>query len=126
LRQIIQLDDKLKKEIMEFEKTCEKICQRHKEKYEDLFNKKGKRLVVDLIREKKGKIASANEVFDENYESYIETGIVEEEEYFPDAYIPIWKCKTEWFQTVGYVNEDDPSEIEQKLEKMILEMLEEE
>jgi hypothetical protein len=126
LRQIIQLDDKLKTEIMEFEKSCEQICQRQKEKYKDLFRKKGKRLAVELIREKKGKIAAANEIFDENYESYIETGIEKEGEYFPDAYIPVWKCKKDWFQTVGYVNEDTPSIIEKKLEYMILEMLEEE
>ncbi|AIE60408.1 hypothetical protein [Bacillus methanolicus] len=125
MRQIIQLDDKLKLEIMNFEKSCEQICQRQKDKYYDLFNKKGKQLAVELIREKKGKIAAANEVFDENYESYIETGIVEEDEYFPDAYIPLWKCKNEWFQIIGYMNEDSLSDIEKKLEKIILEMLEE-
>ncbi|MDE3839254.1 hypothetical protein C0966_07795 [Bacillus methanolicus] len=125
MKQIFQLDDKLKTEIIEFEKSCEQICMRQQKKFEDLFKKKGKRLTVELIREKKGKIAAANEIFEENYESYIETGIEEDGEYFPDAYIPVWKCKKDWFQTVGYVNEDPPSAIETKLEKMILEMLEE-
>ncbi|EIJ78528.1 hypothetical protein PB1_13259 [Bacillus methanolicus PB1] len=92
MRQIFQLDDKLRTEIMEFEKSCEEICRSQQKKFEDLFNKKRKRLTVELIREKKGKIAAANDIFEENYESYIETGIEEDGEYFPDAYIPVWKC----------------------------------
>jgi signal recognition particle subunit SEC65 len=123
LKQIIQIDDEQKQNIMAIEKECEIICRELEEKYQPEFNKMDKQLVIELIRKKKGKPAKATDILETNYESFIEVGIEYDEEYYPNAYIPIWKCKGEWFQKIGYLTRRNNEQLNSMISSLVKEML---
>ncbi len=124
LKQIIQFDNLLQEKITTFETRLEKICVELCQTYQAKFEKSGKCLVIELIRIQNGKNADQIDVFEDNYESFIEIGIEMETEYYPNGYIPIWKVKTEWFQKMGYLTHHNEEEIRHILHSMVAEMLE--
>jgi hypothetical protein len=122
LKQIIHLDNQLENEIIHFEKECELICQ----KLEQIIQAENdKRIIIELIRIKNGKSAVATDVFEADYESFIELGFEHNGEYFPNGYIPIWKCKTEWFQKIGYLTNRSLDELEKIIGLIANEVLDE-
>jgi signal recognition particle subunit SEC65 len=123
LKQIIQIDDEQKQKIIEIEKECEIICHELEEKYQPEFKNNDKQLVIELIRKKKGKLATALDILEADYESFIEVGIEHEEEYYPNAYIPIWKCKGEWFQKIGYLTRRTKEQLNIMISSLVKEML---
>jgi hypothetical protein len=124
LKQIIHLDDQLEKEIILLEKECEIICHKLEQEIQAEFVEIGKRIVIELIRMKNGKCVDALNVFEANYESFIELGFETNGEYFPNGYIPIWKCKSEWFQNIGYLTNRSLEELEKIIGLIVKEILE--
>jgi hypothetical protein len=112
LKQIIHLDNQLEKEIIHLEKECEIICQKLEQVIQAENEQNDIRIIIELIRIKNGKSASSTDVFETDYESFIELGFEHNGEYFPNGYIPIWKCKTEWFQKIGYLTNRSSDELE--------------
>ncbi|MDZ5474644.1 hypothetical protein SM124_23670 [Bacillus sp. 31A1R] len=125
MKQVVEFNEQLKVTIMELEKTCEHIANQMERKHSKDFSENAQKIIVELVRGMKGKAATENDVFEEDYESYIEVAIECGEEYHPNAYIPIWKCKNEWFQMVGYITTSNSSDIELKLDHIVREILEE-
>jgi hypothetical protein len=123
LKQIIQIDDEQKRKIIEIEKECEIICQELEGKFQPEFTNNDKQLVIELIRKKKGKLATALDILEVDYESFIEVGIEHDEEYYPNAYIPIWKCKGEWFQKIGYLTRRTKEQLVIMISSLVKEML---
>lgn len=124
LKQIIQINDEVKKEILEIENACIHICRKLEQQYQPNFKKVNKHLVIELMRIKNGKGACDTEFLENNYESFIEIGIEYHGEYYPNEYIPIWKCKTEWFQKIGYLTRKTTTELERIMNLTVKEMLE--
>lgn len=125
LLQIVHFDQQLNDKIVELEQHCSQIAEKIERQYQKEFEQIGVQLVVELARFVKGKYSKSYDVFAENYESIIEIGIENDEGYFPNAYIPIWKCKKEMFQMIGYLTKYQPEQIERKIVGIIEEMLEE-
>ncbi|MGG5253937.1 hypothetical protein ACQYAD_10605 [Neobacillus sp. SM06] len=124
MKQIIQFDNPLRDKIHFFEIKLEKICADLRQAYQAKFEKSGKRLVIELIRNQNRKNAHQIDVFADKYESFIEIGIEIGTEYYPNGYIPIWKVKTEWFQKIGYLSNHSEVEIQHMIHSMVVEMLE--
>lgn len=123
MKQITQLDDQLKEKILHLENECQTICQKLEQAYQDHFRQYNYQIVIELVRLKKRNSAINMDIFADDYESFIEIGIEQYDgEYFPNSYIPIWKCKTEWFQKIGYLTKQN--DLEKKLTLIINEMLE--
>lgn len=125
MQQIVELNETLREKVKSLEINCERLSKKLEAIYGRDFQKLGIHLIIELVRVQKGKPVNESCVFTENYESYIELGIEKGEEYFPNAYIPIWKCKKETFQLIGYLTDFDIQTIESKMLVMIEEMLEE-
>lgn len=123
LKQIIQVNDEQKQKIIELEKKCEAICLVLEQKYQPEFKRLDQQLVIELIRKKKGKLTTDLDILEIDYESFIEVGIEYNEEYFPNAYIPIWKCKGEWFQKIGYLTRRSTQQLEDIVSLLVKEML---
>lgn len=124
MKQIIQFDEELREKINCFEKASEKICRELKQQYQQEFENVGQRIVIELIRIKNGKSAINEDIFEDHYESFVEIGVEQGSEYYPNGYIPIWKVKTEWFQKVGYLTNHDVVEMEYMVHSIVREMLE--
>ncbi len=124
LKQIIQFDNPLREKILFFEIKLEKICDELRQAFQANFEKSGKRLVIELIRNQNGKNVHQLDVFEDKYESFIEIGIEIGTEYYPNGYIPIWKVKSEWFQKMGYLTNHSEEEIQHIIHSMVVEMLE--
>ncbi|MCM3401688.1 MULTISPECIES: hypothetical protein [Cytobacillus] len=123
MKQIVELNEQTRNQISAIEQKCEKLAEKLLNNYKTDFQTGGENLVVDLIRTIKGRSASENDVFKVDYESILELGIETEEDFYPNAYIPIWKCKQEMFHSVGYLTNLDIDSIEKKMMIMIEEML---
>jgi hypothetical protein len=123
LKQIIQVDDEQKQKIILLEEECEAICRNLESKYQPEFKRHNQQLVIELIRKKKGKPTTAMDILEIDYESFIEVGIEQAEEYYPNAYIPIWKCKGEWFQKIGYLTRRTTGQLEEMVSSIVNEML---
>ncbi|EWG09731.1 hypothetical protein [Cytobacillus firmus] len=123
MKQIVMLNEETRRQISDIEQKCEKLAEKLLNKYKTDFQTEEENLAVDLIRTIKGRHASDNDVFENDYESILELGIETEDEFFPNAYIPIWKCKQEMFHSVGYLTSLDIDSIEKKMLIMIQEML---
>jgi len=123
LKQIVELNEQTRNQISAIEQKCEKLAEKLLNNYKTDFQTGGENLVVDLIRTIKGRSASENDVFKVDYESILELGIETEDDFYPNAYIPIWKCKQEMFHSVGYLTNLDIDSIEKKMMIMIEEML---
>lgn len=106
------------------EDKCEKVADQISHKYSTAFIEKNQKLIIEVVRGKKGGFASQQHVFDEFYESYLEIGIENEGEYYPNGYLPIWKCKSEWFEKIGYLTNRSLEEIQGDMEAIVLEMIE--
>lgn len=124
LLQVVEFNKQLMEHIIELENQCSSLCQKLQEKFFKDFQKVHVQLTVDVIRNLKGKKADQKNIFDENYESFIEIGLEEEEDYYPNTYIPIWKCKKEMFHQIGYLTKTDMVTIENKIIHILQEMLE--
>jgi hypothetical protein len=124
LNQIIHLDKQLEEDIIQFERDCEIICRKLEQKFQAKFEQLDPQIVIELIRIKNGKSAGSLDVFEDDYESFIELGLEHEGEYFPNSYIPLWKCKTEWFLKIGYLTNRNLNEIEKIIALIANEMLE--
>ncbi|MBT2690221.1 hypothetical protein J7I93_18790 [Bacillus sp. ISL-47] len=125
MKQIVELHERTRDKIAYIEKECEKLAKKLHNKYKQDFQIVNEHLVIDLVRSIKGRNVNNKDVFTVDYESFLEVGIETEEDYFPNAYIPIWKCKQEMFQSVGYLTDLNMDLIEKKMEVMIEEMLSE-
>ncbi|AND41073.1 MULTISPECIES: hypothetical protein [Cytobacillus] len=123
MKQIVELNEQTRNQISDIEQKCEKLAEKLLNNYKTDFQTGGENLVVDLIRTIKGRSASENDVFKVDYESILELGIETEDDFYPNAYIPIWKCKQEMFHSVGYLTNLDIDSIEKKMMIMIEEML---
>ncbi|KON87555.1 hypothetical protein AF332_12425 [Sporosarcina globispora] len=123
MKQTVELNEQTRNQISDIEQKCEKLAEKLFNKYKIDFQTEQEKLVVDLIRTVKGRDASENDVFKIDYESILEVGIETEDDFFPNAYIPIWKCKQEMFHSVGYLTNLDIDSIEKKMKIMIEEML---
>lgn len=123
MKQIVELNEQTRNQISAIEQKCEKLAEKLLNNYKTDFQTGGENLVVDLIRTIKGRSASENDVFKVDYESILELGIETEDDFYPNAYIPIWKCKQEMFHSVGYLTNLDIDSIEKKMMIMIEEML---
>lgn len=123
MKQIVELNEQTRNQISDIEQKCEKLAEKLLNNYKTDFQTGGENLVVDLIRTIKGRGASENDVFKIDYESILELGIETEDDFYPNAYIPIWKCKQEMFHSVGYLTNLDIDSIEKKMMIMIEEML---
>ncbi|WP_264738270.1 hypothetical protein [Cytobacillus firmus] len=123
MKQIVELNEQTRNQISDIEQKCEKLAEKLLNNYKSVFQTGGENLAVDLIRTIKGRSASENDVFKVDYESILELGIETENDFFPNAYIPIWKCKQEMFHSVGYLTNLDIDSIEKKMMIMIEEML---
>ncbi|MDP4083583.1 MAG: hypothetical protein Q8934_03100 [Bacillota bacterium] len=124
MKQVIQLDQQLKERILNMETEFETICKKLEKANQKYFERYEYQIVIELIRVKSGKGAKSLDIFEDDYESFIEIGIEHEGEYYPNTYIPIWKCKTEWFQKIGYLTKQNNVDLENKLQLIIKEMLE--
>ncbi|MEK5106172.1 hypothetical protein MHI57_05315 [Cytobacillus sp. FSL K6-0129] len=118
MRQIVQMNDNMKKEVVQVEQTCEMLIAEMLRHY-----KQHEHLVIEFIRCKKGKEAQHDQCLESDYQSFIEVGLEEEDEYFPHGYIPVWKCKQEEFQKIGYITDDTYEIIKNKLSNMIEETI---
>lgn len=114
----------MKQEIIRIESECGHLGEKLKQSYQKDFHSLNEVIVIELIREKKGQCAKEEDMFTEDYESYLELGVEKDNGYFPNAYIPIWKCRRELFQIVGYLTSQSFQDIENKLHGIISEMLE--
>ncbi|UOE54062.1 hypothetical protein LIT38_18450 [Bacillus sp. CMF12] len=123
MKQIVELNEQTRNQISDIEQNCEKLAEKLLNNYKTDFQTGGENLVVDLIRTIKGRRASENDVFKVDYESILELGIETEDDFFPNAYIPIWKCKQEMFHSVGYLTNLDIDSIEKKMMILIEEIL---
>lgn len=123
MKQVVKLNEESRRQISDIEQKCEKLAEKLLNKYKTDFQTEEENLAVDLVRTIKGRHASENDVFENDYESILELGIETEDEFFPNAYIPIWKCKQEMFHSVGYLTNLDIDSIEKKMMIMIEEML---
>ncbi|WP_394579460.1 hypothetical protein [Cytobacillus firmus] len=123
MKQVVKLNEESRRQISDIEQKCEKLAEKLLNKYKTDFQTEEENLAVDLVRTIKGRHASENDVFENDYESILELGIETEDEFFPNAYIPIWKCKQEMFHFVGYLTNLDIDSIEKKMILMIEEML---
>lgn len=123
--QIVEFNEQLKDDIILLENECVNICHKLQAMYVDEFQKLGVKIMVECMRTVKGKVTNCKNVFDDHYESFVEIGIEEDDEYFPNAYIPIWRCKKEMFQEIGYLTKYEPSGMEKKIHYIIQEMLHE-
>jgi hypothetical protein len=123
LKQIIKINDEQTQKIHEIEEACETICRKLEQKYQKEFQRMNQHLVIELIRKKKGKPAVASDILEIDYESFIEIGIEHDEEYFPNAYIPIWKCKGEWFQKIGYLTKKTQEQLSTMVLSLVKEMI---
>ncbi len=123
MKQIIKVDEELKKKIIELEKKCEWICSHLAEKYQNEFHQHNQQLVIEFMRTINGKTVTNQNLFDSHYESYIEIGVEQDDEYFPNTTIPIWKCKSEWFQKIGYLTRRDSIQLEEMISSIVKEML---
>lgn len=123
MKQVVKLNEESRRQISDIEQKCEKLAEKLLNKYKTDFQTEEENLAVDLVRTIKGRHASENDVFENDYESILELGIETEDEFFPNAYIPIWKCKQEMFHSVGYLTNLDIDSIEKKMVLMIEEML---
>lgn len=124
MEQISQLNEHIRQEIKDIELECERLGQKLQTVFKEDFHVLKEKIVIELIREVKGRPATREDIFNENYESYLEVGVEKEEVYFPNAYIPVWKCKKEMFQTIGLLMSDNITFLERKLLKIITEMSE--
>lgn len=123
MKQVVKLNEEIRRQISDIEQKCEKLAEKLLNTYKTDFQTEEGNLVVDLVRTIKGRRASEDDVFEVDYESILELGIETEDEFFPNAYIPIWKCKQEMFHSVGYLTNLDIVSIEKKMILMIEEML---
>lgn len=121
--QVVELNEQLRDYILNLETASSVICSRLEERYRQEFEKFGVEISIEFLRTRKGKMAESNQIFEEHYESYIEIGIEEEQEYFPNAYFPIWRCRKEMFQNIGYLTKNDPTTIEKKINCLVEEMI---
>lgn len=124
LKQIIPVNDELKEKIIEIEDNSEIICKHLVAKYQPKFRDFDAQVVIELIRIKSGKPVSNRELLEGDYESFIEIGFDQRGEYYPNSRIPIWKCKTEWFQKIGYVTRRNAEQLEMMISQLVLEMME--
>ena len=124
MKQIVHLNEQTKHEIVKMEHKCEKIGKRLSKRHEKAFLTLGETIIIEFIREKKGKPAVQEDLFSDGYESYLEIGVEKEGLYFPNGHLPIWKCKQEMFHHVGKLINLSTEAIENKLEKMITEIYE--
>jgi hypothetical protein len=125
LKQFIQFDEHLRDKIIHLENSCEEVSKSLLTQFQPVFENYGQRLIVELVRSKKGRESSRDELFDEDYESFIEIGIESDGEYFPNGYIPLWKCKSEWFEKIGYMTRRSAETIKEQIEAIVIEMHEE-
>ncbi|MDP4162540.1 MAG: hypothetical protein Q8898_05485 [Bacillota bacterium] len=123
MKQIIHFDDHLMDKIIHLERECENLSKRLKDQFSNKFGS-GQTLVIEMVRIRKCKIADYSELFEEDYESFIEIGIETEGDYFPNAHIPLWKCKFEWLQKIGYLTNRNGKEIESTLKELLNELIE--
>lgn len=123
--QIVDFNEQLEDEIEKLEDDCIEMSKRLEQCYYLIFQKYGVRIIIDLVRNSKGKNVTQPNVFDENYESYIEIALEDNEEYYPNAYIPIWKCKKELFYHIGYMTKWNTKIIEKKIKLILQDMLQE-
>lgn len=124
MKQIIQLDNQLMDTIIHLERECQTICEELEQEYRKVFEEYNHKLIIELTRIKNCKNAERKDLFEDGYESFIEIGIEQEGEYFPNSYIPIWKCKTEWFQKIGYLTKQNKVSLQSKAKLIINEILE--
>jgi hypothetical protein len=99
------------------------MSKRLEECYFFVFQQYGIHVVIDLVRCQKGKNTDEDNIFEESYESFIEISIEKDEDYYPNAYIPIWKCQRDMFSLIGYVTKWNIKEIERKVTRILQEML---
>ena len=123
--QIVDFNEQLEVEIEKLEDECIEISKRLEQCYCLIFQEYGARIIIELVRNQKEKNVTHPNVFDENYESYIEIALEDNEEYYPNAYIPIWKCKKELFYSIGYMTKWDTKIIEKKIKLILQDMLQE-
>lgn len=107
---------------MDIELDCERLGQKLQTAYKEDFYDLKEDIVIELIRKVKGRPAKREDIFNDNYESYLEVGVEKEDVYFPNAYIPVWKCKREMFHTIGLLMNENLVFLEKKLKKIITEM----
>lgn len=125
MKQIIQVDDELKEKIIELEFEIEELCRKLEQQYQPEFTKKNQKLVIELLRRINGKAATNTDSLENSYESFIEIGFEKGEDYFPNTSIPVWKCKSEWFQKIGYLTNKNNMQLEKMILSFIKEMLDE-
>jgi hypothetical protein len=111
---------------MDLEKKCELICRGLEQKYQSEFNQHNQQLVIEFMRTLNGQTVTNQNLLDINYESSIEIGVEQDDEYYPNTTIPIWKCKSEWFQKIGYLTRRDANQLEEMISSIVMEMLDDE
>lgn len=109
--------------ILNLEDACIKIANQLEETFHYKFQRIGVQISVECLRTVKGRDVEKGQVFHDYYESFIEIGVEEDHEYFPNAYIPIWKFKKDMFQEIGYLTRYDSKGIEKKVTCILQEML---
>ncbi|WNS73876.1 hypothetical protein RRV45_13205 [Bacillus sp. DTU_2020_1000418_1_SI_GHA_SEK_038] len=124
MKQIVHLNEQIRQEVATVENECEELGKILQGKYENNFSMLTEKLIIELLREKKGKSATQEDLFSDSYKSYLEIGVEINGIYYPNGYIPIWKCKMEMFHTVGYLINLNLNSLEKKLQKMIEEIYE--
>ncbi|MBY0124545.1 hypothetical protein [Bacillus sp. S/N-304-OC-R1] len=124
MKQIVHLNEQIKDEVASIEVKCMEIGRKLQNMYENDFRSLGETFIIELVRERKGKPARIEELFLDGYESYLEIGVEKNEVYFPNGYIPIWKCKQEMFHHVGCVISFSLEALEVKLKQLIDEIYE--
>lgn len=122
MKQISHPNEQVRQEIMDIELECERLGQKLQTAYKEDFYDLKEDIVIELIRKVKGRPATREDIFNDNYESYLEVGVEKEDLYFPNAYIPVWKCKREMFHTIGLLMNENFVFLEKKLKKIITEM----
>lgn len=122
MKQIVHLNDQVKRDVIQFERNCDEIGKKLQTAYSTDFFQLGETLIIELIREKKGKPATLEDLFSDGYESYLEIAVEKNGVYFPNGYIPVWKCRQEMFDKIGKIVNLSIEALEKKLQKMITEI----
>lgn len=124
MKQFKELDEFLKDKVVLLEKKCEEISEQLQTQFQTHFKNGGERIMIEVIRSKNGRCADKQDLFEDDYQSSIEIGIETEGEYYPNGYIPLWKCKCEWFEKLGYLTSKSPEEIRNHIVAIVIDMLE--
>ena len=123
MKPVLDLNETVRSRVQRLEQECERICGKILNEYHHKFSQLGVTLNVELVRIRKQYEVNQEQMFSKDYHSFIEIGLVKNNEYITNTVLPVWKCKEEWFNLIGYMTESSGETLEQNIKAVIQEML---